>query len=83
MIFLSTFLLILSMLFNIFFYQTQLTSVFGGMIAQHMDYFISSHFTTLVFIGFVSLYFVVGRIPAFRTLSLMLCGNKIRLSFLV
>ena len=31
------------------------------MIAQHIDYFMSSHF-----IGFVSLYFIVGRILAFR-----------------
>ena len=36
------------------------------MIAQHVDYFMSSHFINLVFIGFVSLYFVVGRILAFR-----------------
>ena len=50
------------------------------MIAQHMDYFMSSHFITLK--GFVSLYFVVGRILAFRyILSLMLCENKIRPQF--
>ena len=38
-------------------------------------------FALYYFIGFVSLYFVVGRILAFRILSLMLCGNKMRLSF--
>ena len=57
--------------------------MYGGMIAQHMDYFMFS--ALYYFIGFVSSHFVglVGRILAFRILSLMLCGNKIRLSFLV
>ena len=51
------------------------------MIAQHMDYFMSSHFSLYHFIGFVSLYFVVGKILVFLYTSLMLCENKIRSQF--
>ena len=45
------------------------------MIAQHMDYFMSSHFITYGVCLFI--FRIVSKILAFLYTSLMLCENKI------